>query len=48
MSTTIQVKVIVKVIVNMAAPSAKWDHASVGLPGVLHTNVGNSNVRCVI
>ena len=24
------------------------DHASVRLPGVLHTNVGHSNFRCVI
>ena len=25
-----------------------WDHASVRLPGVLHMNVGHTNLRCVI
>ena len=36
------------VIEKVLCPRPYRDHASVTLSGVLHTNVGHSNFRCVI
>ena len=35
-------------IISVYRSISFWDHASVRLPGVLQTNVGHSNFRCVI